>query len=274
MAKKIDIYYSERSAYYIASVATIKNSEWFNDALQPAYVADVYDGTAYFMEKGKVIGFKQNKERPHPEFKYHTRSKCHVPKRGSDAAGVLANLKPLNVLGFGNLLQFEADVVQHYDMIMANPHHDTVSREEALQKNTVTQTFEVFRCEKQKANLTYGIYRSAIAVGFRVPDTAKAASDLTKAYKNISNPRVLGVVPENAGYHRVSSHVFNQLMGIMSPYNLKDDGTVLEFPGYEFVGKQEFFEFLDEYVTSGKSLPEPDVDAKLQPATLWMPEVV
>lgn len=271
MAKRVDVYYSERSAFYLVKSASIQNSVWFNDALQPAYVADCYNACAYYEEKGKLVGFKFPGKAP-AEFKSKKELGCYVPRERTEASVLLREISTdFNIFGFKGLHRFDIKFIENYENIMRE--QDEVVRNKRLDENTKISTIEVFRAEKNKANRTYGLYRSPFCVGFYVPDIERAQQDLVKAYaKNVSAmPLNLPDLSDIA--IRVPAPLFPMLMALESGYHLQEDGTVLEFPDHAYTTREAFLEHIVQQVTASGNLPEPQ-KSDLPELTLWMPEVV
>lgn len=271
MAKRIEVYYSERSAFYVLKSESIVNDVWFNYAQQPAYVADCYNASSYYSEGGKIVGFKFPGKVP-AEFVYRKQLGYSVPRAGTEAEALLKHISSdFRMFGYEGLHQFDIKFIENFDNIMKD--RDEERRKQRMLENTKTRTVEVFRANKNQANKTYGLYRSPFCVGFHIPDIERAQQDLVKAYEQnvFAVPKILPDLKDIA--IRVPAPLFPMLMAFEYPYHLNADGTVLEIPEHTYVDKETLLQYIVDTVTASGKLPEPQ-ESDLPALTLWMPEVV
>jgi hypothetical protein len=271
MAKRVDIYYSERSAFYILKAAQLKNDQWFYAGLQPSYVADCYGAHAYYVEGNRIVGLRFSGE-VHKEFTFKKSIGYAVPKRGSDAEKYFKEISAnFNVFGIPGLHQFSINFIDNYENVMKE--RDEAERAKRIAENTKTRTVEVFRCDKGSANKSYGLYRSPFCVGFYVPDVERAQQDLLNAYgKNCSAAHITPVDLSDIAI-RIPAPLFPLLMALDSPYHLQPDNTVLEFPEHVYTTRESFLEHIVDKVVGSGVLPQP-IESDLPELTLWLPEVV
>lgn len=271
MAKRVDIYYSERSAFYILKAEKLDNAQWFSLALQPAYVTDCYNAHAYYVEGGRIVGLRFSGE-VHKEFTFKKSLGYAVPKPRSEAEAILKEVNAnFNIYNIPGLHKFEMRFIDNYENVMKE--RDEAERMHRIVENTKTRTVEVFRCDKGSANKTYGLYRSPFCVGFYLPDLERAQQDLLKAYDKNCSAVPLPPADLSDIAIRIPAPLFPLLMALDSPYHLQPDNTVLEFPEHVYTTREAFLEHIVEKVVASGVLPQP-IESDLPELTLWLPEVV